>query len=726
MTPITWESFRQQLPKGYSQQDIELVQRAFERAAAAHGQQKRESGEPYIVHPIAVALILADLRLDAKTVAAALLHDVAEDTKVTIPDLAEEFGAEVASLVDGVTKLVAISEMATLPSDSRDPKVESLRKMLLAMVGDVRVVLIKLADRLHNMRTIGSMPEEKQRRISRETLDIYAPLASLLGIWQIKWELEDLAFRYLEPTIYAQIKAALAQRRVEREQYLQRVTEILQAELAKNNIQATIKSRPKHIYSIWRKMQRKGVNFDQVYDRQGLRVIVPEVADCYAALGVVHTLWKPIPGEFDDYIANPKDNQYQSLHTAVIGPEGHPLEVQIRTPEMDRVAEVGIAAHWRYKTQTRHDEIYERKIAWLRSLIDWQSQEQAGSRDFLDTVREDLFKDRVYVFTPKGEVIDLPAGSTPVDFAYRIHTEVGHRCRGAKVNGKLVSLDYQLKSGDQVEILTAKRGGPSRDWINPHLNYVKTSRARTKIRQWFRQQAREENVAAGREILERELNRLGVDNLTYDEVANLFGISNQEDFLAAIGCGDITTVDIAQRVLKLGKPEEEPKTLAEELQTTEAPQKPAISGNGIRVQGVGNMLTVLARCCNPMPPDEIIGFVTRGRGVSVHRRDCPNVLNLSQERLIKVDWGSAASSGTMSRVKIRVKAYDRAGLLKDITAILDDEKINMLDASAVTARQDNLALITATLEVRNAEQVSRVLSRIDRLPNVVEVRRQAG
>ena len=723
---MTWDMLLRQLPKSYSPQDVELVRRAFRFAESAHSDQQRKSGESYIVHPLAVAGILADLRLDAKTVAAALLHDLAEDTDVDIPDLTEEFGPEVASLVDGVTKLVAIAEMARLPEDSRDPKVESLRKMLLAMVGDVRVVLIKLADRLHNMRTMSYMSEEQQRRISRETLDIYAPLASVLGIYQAKWELEDLAFRYLEPETYTQMKKALAQRRAERESYVESVIGMLHAELAKHNIQAKITGRPKHIYSIWRKMRHKGVTFEQVYDRHGLRLIVAEIADCYAALGVVHTLWRPIPGEFDDYIANPKENQYQSLHTAVIGPGGQSLEVQFRTAEMDRVAEVGIAAHWRYKTQTRHDEVYERKIAWLRSVVDWQSSEQAGGSDFLATVREDLFHDRVYVFTPKGEVIDLPAGSTPVDFAYRIHTEVGHRCRGARVGGKLVGLDYQLRSGDQVEILTTKRGGPSRDWLNPHLEYAKTSRAKHKIRQWFRLQDRDENIAAGRDLLERELDRLGVDSLTYQDLAGLFGIGDVDEFLSQLGCGDITTVEVAERVVKFGKVEEPPKTLAEEnLPLQEAPQRPAAVTEGISVQGTGNMLTVLARCCNPMPPDGIIGFVTRGRGVTVHRRDCPNVLNLSNERLISVEWGGVAPTGAL-RVKIRVKAYDRSGLLKDITEVLADENINLEDASAITARQDNLAVITATLRVRDAEQLSRVLSRIDRLPNVREVRRQKG
>jgi GTP pyrophosphokinase len=722
---MTWDSLQKHLPKTFTQADVDLVRRAYQLAETAHAGQKRKSGEAYIVHPLAVASTLAELRLDARTIAASLLHDVAEDTDVEIPDLAEAFGPEVASLVDGVTKLVAVSEMATLPRDSRDPKVESLRKMLLAMVGDVRVVLIKLADRLHNMSTMGAMSPEQQRRISRETLDIYAPLASVLGIYQVKWELEDLAFRYLEPDIYVQMAKALAQKRIEREKYVQGVVETLEKELVKHGIQAVISGRPKHIYSIWRKMKRKGVTFDQIYDRQGLRVIVPEVADCYAALGVVHTLWRPIPGEFDDYIASPKENQYRSLHTAVIGPVGQPLEVQIRTPEMDRVAEIGIAAHWRYKTQTPRDEVYEKKINWLRSVVDWQSQEQAGGSDFLATVKEDLFRDRVYVFTPKGEAIDLPAGSTPIDFAYRIHTEIGHRCRGARVNGKLVNLDYQMKTGDQVEILTAKRGGPSRDWLNLHLHYVHTSRARNKIRQWFRDQNRDESIAAGRELLQRELDRLGIDTLTFQDVAGLFGMTGVDEFLLELGTGGISTVDVAERVLKVGKIEEGPKTVVEEkLPTREAPQKPASRTDGVSVQGTGNMLTYLARCCHPMPPDDIIGFVTRGRGVAIHRRDCPNVLKLNPERLLQVDWGS--TSPGLLRVKIRVQAYDRSGLLRDIAEILADEKINLEDASAVTARQDNLALITATLELRDAEQLSRVLTRIDRLPNVVDVRRQKG
>ena len=723
---MTLDSLVNELPKSYTQQDITLVRRAYEAAAAAHEGQQRKSSEPYIQHPLEVARILATLRLDARTVAAALLHDVIEDTPTDVPDLTEEFGAEVASLVDGVTKLVGVAEMASLPADSRDPKVESLRKMLLAMVGDVRVVLIKLADRLHNMRTLGFMTEDKQRRISRETLDIYAPLANVLGIYQIKWELEDLAFSYLEPETYRKIETELNQGDDERTAYIKNVTEILQSALVEHGIhEAVVKGRPKHIYSIYRKMRKKGLNTaEQIYDQIGFRILVPDVGDCYAALGVVHTLWRPIKGEFDDYIANPKDNEYRSLHTAIYGPDGKSLEVQIRTPEMDRIADVGIAAHWRYKSQGRHDEAFERKIRWLRSIIEGASQENAEPDAFLTTVKDDLFKDRVYVFTPKGDPVDLPMSATPIDFAYQIHTEVGARCRGAKVNGKLVGLDYQLQTGQQVEIITAKRGGPSRDWLNPNLGYTKTARARTKIKQWFRQQDREQNIAAGREILQAELDRLGMDSLTHAEVAALFGRTDTDDFLADLGCGEITTVDVAKRVLELGKVEEPLREVSAELKPLEAPQQPAVSVDDIAVQGIGNMLSYLARCCNAMPPDEILGFVTRGRGVAIHRRDCPNASRLDPDRVILVSWGSKTPRN--SRTKIRIQAYDRAGLLNEITGIFKEENINLMDASAVTARKDNKALITATIEVRDVEQLSRVLARISRLPNVQEVRRQKG
>jgi GTP pyrophosphokinase len=728
---MSWETLRARLPRNYTPLEVAFVRRAYDRAEVAHGVQTRKSGEPYITHPEEVAGILADLRFDVDTIAAALLHDVAEDTLVPVSVLAAEFGQQVGILVDGVTKLKEVRDRVsdnTLALSTGDPQIESLRKMFLATGKDVRVILIKLADRLHNMRTLKYMSEEAQQRIARETLDIYAPLADRLGIYQIKWELEDLAFHFLEPEKYREIERALVKHRDERQALVKHLCETLREELLKHNIQATVKGRPKHIYSIYRKMLRKGITqVEDIYDREGVRVIVPEVADCYVALGVVHSLWRPVRGEFDDYIANPKDNQYRSLHTAVIYTDRQSFEVQIRTPEMDRVAEVGIAAHWRYKSQTGPDLAYDQKIASLRAFFELPVQENADGPGFMEAVREDLFQDRVYVLTPKGEIIDLPAGATPVDFAYQIHSEIGHRCRGAKVNGKLVGLDYQLKNSEQVEILTVKRGGPSRDWLNTHLGYVKTARARHKIRQWFRQQDRDANIAAGREVLQHQLDQLSI-NLTFERVAELFGRASVDALLEDIGSGEITIADIADKVLELTKVVEPPKSVSESLGVQEGPQKPAFSGDGITVQGVRNMLTTIGRCCSPMRGDEIIGFVTRGSGVTVHRKDCPNVLNLDlkskEQRLIEVYWGAVPNA--LARVKIRVQAYDRAGLLRDITDILDKENISMEDASAVTARQDNLALITATLEVRDAEQVGRVFAKIERVPNVIEVRRQVG
>ncbi|MDQ1300304.1 MAG: pyrophosphokinae [Chloroflexota bacterium] len=728
---MSWETLRARLPRNYTPLEVAFVQRAYERAAAAHGDQLRKSGEPYIIHPEEVAGILADLRFDVDTLAAALLHDVAEDTVVPMATLASEFGQQVGILVDGVTKLKNVRNRLpddNLVLDASDPQTESLRKMYLATGKDVRVILIKLADRLHNMRTLVHVDEEAQKRISRETLDIYAPLADRLGIYQIKWELEDLAFHFLEPEKYREIERALVKRRDERQAIVKHLCETLRTELLKHNIQATVKGRPKHIYSIYRKMVRKGITQVQdIYDREGVRVMVPEVADCYVALGVVHNLWRPVRGEFDDYIANPKDNQYRSLHTAVIHTDRQSFEVQIRTPEMDRVAEMGIAAHWRYKSQTQPDLLYDQKIASLRAFFEQPVQENANGSEFMAAVREDLFQDRVYILTPKGEIVDLPAGATPVDFAYQIHSEIGHRCRGAKVNGKLVGLDYQLKNGEQVEILTVKRGGPSRDWLNTHLGYVKTTRARHKIRQWFRQQDRDANIAAGREALQHQLEQLSV-NLTFERVTELFGRGSVDALLEDIGSGEITIADIADKVLELTRVVELPKSVSESLGAQEAPQKPAISGDGITVQGARNMLTTIGRCCGPMRGDEIIGFVTRGSGVTVHRKDCPNVLSLDpiskEQRLIEVYWGQVPKA--TARVKIRVHAYDRAGLLRDITEIFDKENISMEYASAVTARQDNLALITATLEVRDAEQVGRIFAKIERVPNVIEVRRQVG
>ncbi|MCK4976438.1 MAG: bifunctional (p)ppGpp synthetase/guanosine-3',5'-bis(diphosphate) 3'-pyrophosphohydrolase, partial [Anaerolineales bacterium] len=576
------ENLMENLPPSYTPVDRELVLRAYKVAETAHEGQKRASGEPYINHCLAVASILTDLRVPPQVVSAGLLHDTVEDTDITLENIRNDFGDEIALLVDGVTKLTQLPRVSRgdqRPEDQAkeeeqrqiaqrrglpDPETEAdqlvrsrrydlvaetLRKTFLAMGEDVNVVLIKLADRLHNMRTLGYMPEKKRRRIAQETLDIFAPLANRLGIWQEKWELEDLAFRYVNPDMYKEIAGYLASRRTRREREMQEIKKKLVDCLSQAGIEADVSSRPKHIYSIYKKMVRKDVPFDLVFDVRGVRIIVPEVPDCYSALGVIHTHWRPIPNEFDDYIAVPKDNFYRSLHTAVVYDDGQTLEVQIRTLEMHQSAEYGIAAHWRYKEGTGRGEDYERRIMWLRSLMEWR-QDVDDAADFVDTMKSEVFDDRVYVFTPKGDIIDLPTGSTPIDFAYHIHTDIGHRCRGSKTNGKLVSLSHKLQTGDSVEILTTKRGGPSRDWLNPSLEMVKSQRARSKIRQWFRRRNRELNISHGRLLLERELRRLGIEGISYEKIARDLGYSHVEDLHVAIGCGDINLGKIAAQVVK--------------------------------------------------------------------------------------------------------------------------------------------------------------------------------
>ncbi len=719
-SPTTLDGLLAMMPKGMAPQDRDLIERAYRVADQAHGGQLRASGESYMYHPLAVAGILAELNLDPATLAAALMHDVVEDTSYTMEMLQRDFGPEVAKLVDGVTKLEKINELRRAHERMADTKAESLRKMFLAMVDDIRVVLIKLADRLHNMRTLGALPEHKRKRIARETLEIFAPLANRLGIWQIKWELEDQAFRYLDPATYKAIAQAIDQRRVERERAITLVVNTLDRELRQMGLEGHIYGRPKHIYSIWRKMKRKGVDFDQIYDAQGVRVVMHEVRDCYMALGIVHSLWRPIPSEFDDYIATPKDNQYRSLHTAVVGPGGRPLEVQIRTDEMHHTAEYGIAAHWRYKEQiTRRDLDFENKIAWLRQLMDWR-QEVSEAQDFVDALKTDIFQDRVYTFTPRGDIIDLPAGATPIDFAYEVHTEIGHRCRGARVNGKMVALSTKLANGDQVEIVTTKRGGPSRDWLNEHLGYVQTQRARSKIRQWFRKQDRQENISEGRELLEKELRRLSVQPASFETLAKQFNYEKVDDFFCAIGAGDLNPQQIASRLLEDERPQEPALVIPPET----AAQRGASQLDGISVSGVEGLLNHQARCCKPIPNDPIVGYVTRGRGVSIHRRDCPNILaSRDQERLISVEWGGDQQTYPVS---ISVKAYDRSGLLRDIAGLVADEKINMREAQARTGLKDNTAIITATLDISSTVQLSRLLTRIERLHNVVEAHRQVG
>jgi RelA/SpoT family (p)ppGpp synthetase len=707
----------------FSGSDLDLVRRAYEQADVAHDGQLRVSGEPYVLHCVEVARMLTDLGLDHHAVAAGLLHDIVEDTDWTVEAVRKAFGAEVSQLVDGVTKLAYIDNISQMGGgDMQDQEAESLRKMFLAMAEDVRVVLIKLADRLHNMRTLGSLPAARRERIAQETLEIFAPLANRLGIWQVKWELEDLGLRYYDPATYYHIADLIAERRDERESYIKRLIAELQARLRLEGIAAEVEGRPKHIYSIYRKMRRKDIEFDQIYDVRGIRVVVDNVQDCYAALGVVHSLWKPIPGQFDDFIATPKDNMYQSLHTAVVGPQGKTVEAQIRTQEMHRRAELGIAAHWRYKEGIRRDIAFESKVTWLRSLMDWRSDVE-DAREFMDSLKSDVLDDRVYVFTPKGKVLDLPANSTPIDFAYYIHTEVGHRCRGARVNGQLVQLTYKLQNGDQVEIITAKRGGPSRDWLRPDLGYVRSARSRQKIRRWFRQQDREENIAFGREQLRRELKRLNLaEEIRYQEVAALFDYKSLDDFFAAIGFGDITSQRVAAKVLQELRSEE---VFAEEEEVAYA-----VTPEGIRVKGVGDLYTQLAQCCKPSPddPSPIVGYVTRGRGVTIHKWDCPNMLVRTNkgevERLIEVDWGWAQER--VYPVVIKVRAWDRDGLLRDIAGVIAQEGVSMRQVNSASIQQTNLATLTATLEISSFAQLVSILDKIERLPNVIEVTRQAS
>ncbi len=700
-----------------------LIKRAYAVAERAHAGQTRESGEPYIIqHPLAVALLLADIGMEADTIAAGLLHDVVEDTDIDLERLGQEFGPHVASLVDGVTKLEQIEQeqIDRFSQESErlrdEQEAESLRKMFIAMAEDIRVVIIKLADRLHNMHTLDPLSPERRKTFAHETLEIFAPLANRLGVWQWKWQLEDLSLHYLDPASYAEIVSFVQERRPEREASVQRHVETLKRELAKEGIEAEITGRPKHIYSIYRKMRRKGVPFRQVYDVRGIRMIAQTVPDCYRILGITHGLWKPIPGEFDDYIATPKDNMYQSLHTAVISEDGKTLEVQIRTWEMHRTAEYGIAAHWRYKEGGKRDQAFEAKIAWLRSFMEWR-KEATDANEFVNAMKTDIFQDRVYTFTPKGKLIDLPVGATPIDFAYQIHTEIGHRCRGARVNGKLTSLDHQLKNGDQVEILTTRRGGPSRDWLNPALGYIKTGRARSKIRQWFRRQDREQNIARGWEIVERELKRLGMEHLGHEAIARLFNYEKLDDLHAAVGFGDIHSQQIASKIAEIRQRQKEEQT------QPQAPPPPTLTIEGIQVQGTGGLLTRLARCCHPLLGDDIIGYVTRGRGVTIHHRDCPNILRLRDtERLIEVSWGTLPQTVP---VTIRITAYDRTGLLHEISGIISAEKINMpaVNTPPDRGRRKNIITLYITLEISHIAQLSRVLTKIERLPNVIEARR---
>lgn len=703
--------------------DIAAIQAAYEYAEKAHRNQKRFSGEPYIVHPLEVAKILAQLELDPETIMAGLLHDVVEDTGITLEDIQVKFGKEVALLVDGVTKLSRFEFKS-----KEEQQAENLRKMFLAMAKDIRVILIKLADRLHNLRTLKYHPVPKQQEIAQETLEIFAPLAHRLGIYRIKWELEDLSFRFKEPDRYFELVNKIAETRKKREEKINYVISILQDKLKTMGISAVIEGRPKHLYSINEKMIKQNVDLNEIYDVMAVRCLVDTVKDCYATLGIVHTMWTPIPGRFKDFIAMPKSNMYQSLHTTVVGPLGEPLEIQIRTMEMHKTAEYGIAAHWRYKEGTKGDSEFDKKLAWLRQLLEWQ-HELRDAREFMENLKIDLFDDAVFVFSPKGDVLELPAGSVPLDFAYRIHTDVGHRCIGAKVNGRIVPLDYVLKNGDIVEILTSKNSAPKRDW----LNIVKTSQSRTKIKQWFKKENREENILKGRELLEREARKQGLEAESLKpekllEIGKKLSFFTLEELFAAIGDGVITANSILNKIKLEEARSEKRGLLSEEVQTLKNEIKlPAgwrgKPTQGIRVKGIDNLLVRLSHCCNPVPGDPILGYITRGRGISIHRIDCRNITTYMQcerERLVDVAWDEEFKDPF--QVKLEVNGMDRSGFLSDIMAVLVDMKIS---ANWVTARgkKNGGAVVDLVLEIKDLVQLEHIMNRIKRIKDVYDVKR---
>jgi len=715
--------------------DLARIREAYEFAEAAHRGQTRKSGEPYILHPLAVADILVGMQMDATTIIVGLLHDVVEDTNVTTQDLEAKFGRTCAALVDGLTKLEKIRFKS-----KEEQQNENYRKMFVAMAQDIRVILIKLADRLHNMRTLKYQSEESQRRISEETLEIFCPIAHRLGMAAIRWEMEDISLRYLNPQQYYRIVNLMQKKRAEREQHIDEVMEKIREKLKEMGIDADISGRPKHIYSIYKKMVTRNKQFNEIYDLLAIRIIVENVKDCYATLGIIHTLWKPMPGRFKDYIAMPKPNMYQSLHTTVIGPKGEPTEVQIRTYEMHRTSEFGIAAHWAYKenkegsSQAANLGTFEEKMTFFREILELQ-HEAKDAAEFMESLRMDFFTDLVYVFTPKGEVIELPAGSVPLDFAYRIHTEIGNRTIGAKVNGRIVPLDHRLQTGDIVEILTSKHSyGPSQDW----LKIAQSSHARSKIKQWFKKEKREENVEKGREALEREVKRLGFDpqEVLGDEklleAAKKFNFNDIEDMLSAIGFGGITAAQIVTRLTEKQRKENEEAAqlqLTSEVRELKPPSaahkvRPR-STQGVRVKGVDNLLVRFARCCNPVPGDDIIGYITRGRGVSIHRADCPNVVQAEDaadeaNRVIEVEWIGAAEANYS--VDIEITGHDRRGLLNEVLQAVSESKTNM---SAVSGRSDKnkVALIHMTILIRNTEHLHSVVEKIKRVRDVYSVQR---
>ncbi|MDB5098854.1 MAG: SpoT [Cyanobacteria bacterium RYN_339] len=695
-----------------SAEEVALVEKAYLVAEKMHDGQTRKSGEPYIMHPTEVAMILAGLEADGATVAAGLLHDVLEDCHIGADELQAQFGPEVTRLVEGVTKLGKISF-----SSKEERQAENFRRMFLAMGKDIRVILLKLCDRLHNMRTLTHMKEEKQHEIARETLEIFAPLAHRLGLGKIKWELEDWCMRYLHPEEYYKLVQLVAQKRGEREELIRSLVGTLQEELTRLEIPCKLSGRPKHFYSIYQKMVQQNKDFSDLYDITAVRVLVDSLKECYETLGVVHALWKPIPGRFKDYIAMPKSNLYQSLHTAVIGPEGHPVEIQIRTHEMHRVAEYGIAAHWRYKEGGKALSQADRKLTWLRQLLDWQN-DLKDAQEYLTTVKEDLFADEVFVFSPRGDVIDLPRGATPVDFAYRIHTDIGHRCVGGKINGRIVPIETHLQNGDIVEIITSKNAHPSLDWIK----FVATTSAKNRIRQWYKKERREENIIRGRESLEREMGRTGLEQMLKSdkalEVAQKFNCHNVDDMLAAIGYGELGTMQVLNRLRPEPQAALPPEVAKEPKKGHRGRDK-----NGILVDGSDSMLMNLAKCCSPVPGEPIRGTVTRGRGITVHSSECPNLAAVEPGRLVDAEWARNAQASTATYpVEIEIELIDRVGLLKDISAKIADIKTNIRAAKIRTLR-DKSAQVNLVVDIADVAHLQKVLHTVSRMSDVIRAYR---
>ena len=720
--------------KGYAPNaDVTPVVKAYNLAKSAHEGVFRRSGEPYIIHPIAVANILADLELDMEVIAAGLLHDVVEDTPYTYEDIKEMFGKDIADLVDGVTKLGKIKYQT-----KEESQAENLRKMFLAMAKDIRVILIKLADRLHNMRTLKYMPEEKAKYKAKETLEIYGVIAHRIGISKIKWELEDLALKYIDPEGYQELANKITKKRDERQKYIDKIVKILEDKLKEVNINCEVSGRPKHFYSIYKKMKKKNKTFEEIYDLTAVRIIVDTVKDCYGVLGMVHTMWIPMPGRFKDYIAMPKPNLYQSLHTTVIGPDGDPVEIQIRTHEMHEIAENGIAAHWKYKEGItgNHDTKMEQKLKWLRQMMEWE-KDVKDPHEFLDALKEDVFNSQVYVFTPRGDVMELPAGSTPIDFAYRVHTNVGNKCTGAKVNGKIVPINYKLQNGEIVEVITsANSPGPSRDW----LNIVQTPTARNRIRQWFKKEKREENIERGTEILEKEFKRYNIpyNNASIQkflgQVAKKFNQPSLDDLIATIGYGGIATSQVMPKVRdfynkevsrqeKEKRMQEKENKIKRNYDEQEYAKKRKKKDSGITVKGLDNILVRFAKCCNPLPGDDIVGYITKGRGVAVHRKDCTNI-NLDDEfiknRLVEVEWNNPEKSKFEGEIK--VIAVDRVGLLNDVIHIVSMEKLSMNGVNCRVSK-DNTVNISILVEVNDINELKQLMKKIRSIPGVDEVSR---